>query len=533
MALRFYFCGPWVSGFLFSGALFLGCPAWADSPTEQGEKIALSGSGAALACVTCHGEKGEGMAAAGFPHLAGQGAGYLALQLQGFAQGERSNPIMEPIAKALNAKQIRAVSAYYSQLPAPFDIKALSAHLDTYPTKGSMGAWLANRGDWGNNIPACIQCHGPGGVGVGESFPAIVGLPPKYTREQLLAWKEKKRAAGPLTLMGDIAGRLSDTQITAVADYFASLPVSAQNHSAQVASSNATVRSKTAATASAPDFTPPDADAIPDDEFGKVVQRGQDIFLKTGTYAGQFVGNTMNCVNCHIDAGRRANASPLWAAYVLYPAYRTKNNHVNTLAERIQGCFQYSMNGAKPPADSDTIVALESYMYWLAQGAPTGVKLEGQGYKRLSEPTQKADYIRGQQVFQQECALCHGADGAGQSVSGNMVFPALWGDQSYNWGAGMHSIATAAAFIKANMPLGNGNTLSDQQAWDVAYYMNAQERPQDPRFNGSVEETQKKFHNAKTDLYGQIINGKVLGAQSTPAGGAIRVNGLNSEPSKD
>lgn len=274
--------------------------------------------------------------------------------------------------------------------------------------------------------------------------------------------------------------------------------------------------------ASAPSFTPPDPTAIPDDEFGKMVRKGQDIFLKPGLYAGKFIGNDLSCASCHMDAGRRADASPLWAAYVLYPAYRAKNGHVNTLAERLQGCFQFSMNGAKPPADSEVIVALESYMYWMAKNAPTGVKLEGQGFPRLPKPPQAPDYVRGQQVFQKNCVLCHGAKGQGQSVNGHMVFPALWGDDSFNWGAGMHSIPTAAAFIKANMPLSKGNSLTDQEAWDVAYYMNAHERPQDPRYNGSVDETQRKYHDVKTDLYGQRVNGKVLGARSTPHGGKLR-----------
>lgn len=273
-----------------------------------------------------------------------------------------------------------------------------------------------------------------------------------------------------------------------------------------------------------PQFTPPPADAIPDDEFGKMVRKGQDIFLHTPQNAKGFVGNDMNCVSCHMDAGRRRNASPLWAAYVLYPAYRSKNRHVNTLAERLQGCFRYSMNGAMPPADSDIIVALESYMYWMAKGAPTGIKLEGQGFKRLPEPAQEPEYVRGQKVFEKNCVLCHGADGQGQRVAGRMVFPALWGDDSFNWGAGMHSIPTAAAFIKANMPLGRGGTLTDQEAWDVAYFMNAHERPQDPRFKGDLAATQKQFHDAKTDLYGQIVNGVALGADSTPSGGVLRSN---------
>jgi thiosulfate dehydrogenase len=272
----------------------------------------------------------------------------------------------------------------------------------------------------------------------------------------------------------------------------------------------------------APAFTPPPADSIPDDEFGKMVRKGQDIFLHTSAHAGKYVGNDLNCVSCHLDAGRRANASPMWAAYVLYPQFRAKNGHVNNFAERLQGCFRYSMNGVMPPADSQTILALETYMFWLAKGAPTGVKLAGQGFPKLAKPAQKADYTRGQQVYEQHCALCHGADGAGRHSGGKMVFPALWGDGSYNWGAGMHSVATAAAFIKANMPLSQGNTLTQQQAWDVAYFIDAQERPQDPRFNGSLEETRKKFHDSPDDLYGTEVNGKLLGAHSTPAGGRLR-----------
>ncbi|MFT0544729.1 c-type cytochrome [Allopusillimonas ginsengisoli] len=272
-------------------------------------------------------------------------------------------------------------------------------------------------------------------------------------------------------------------------------------------------------------FTPPPATSIPDDEFGQMVKKGQDIFLRTGQYAKDYVGNSLNCVSCHLDAGRRPDASPLWGAYVLYPAYRSKNGHVNTLAERLQGCFQYSMNGMAPPADSETIVALESYMFWMAQQAPTGVKLEGQGYPRLAKPAQEPEYVRGQDVFEQNCALCHGANGEGQSAEGKMVFPALWGDESFNWGAGMHSVSTAAAFIKANMPLGKGGTLTDQEAWDVAFYMNSHERPQDPRFNGSLEETRKKYHDSPSDRYGQTVNDQVLGENSTPSGGGLREKG--------
>lgn len=253
---------------------------------------------------------------------------------------------------------------------------------------------------------------------------------------------------------------------------------------------------------------------MPGGEFGKTVKLGEQIFLHTGQFAGKYVGNSLNCVNCHLDAGRKANASPLWGAYVSYPAYRSKDGRVNTLAERMQGCFRYSMNGKAPPPGDPVLVALESYAYWLAKGAPVGEKIAGRGYPKLAPPAQKADYGRGAQLYAQHCALCHGADGQGQSSDGKTVFPPLWGSRSFNWGAGMHEIQNAAGFIKANMPLSLGGTLTDQQAWDVARFMDSHERPQDPRFKGSVEETRKAFHDSPNSMYGVTVEGHVLGTGS-------------------
>jgi thiosulfate dehydrogenase len=86
------------------------------------------------------------------------------------------------------------------------------------------------------------------------------------------------------------------------------------------------------------------------------------------------------------------------------------------------------------------------------------------------------------------------------------------GERSFNWGAGMHQINNAAGFIKANMPLALGGSLTDQQAWDVAYFMDAHERPQDPRYAGSVGTTRKKFHDSPESLYGVVVNGHLLGS---------------------
>jgi thiosulfate dehydrogenase len=242
-------------------------------------------------------------------------------------------------------------------------------------------------------------------------------------------------------------------------------------------------------------FTPPPESEIPKNEFGDTVLMGKNLFVNTQQYAKGYVGNKLNCANCHLDNGRKADSAPLWAAYVLYPAYRKKTGKVDTIGSRIQGCFRYSMNGKPPALDSKEMTALVAYHYWLAKGAPTGVKLPGQGYVKVPKPAQEPDIARGAEVYKNNCALCHGANGEGTQANGEYAFPPLWGKDSFNWGAGMHRIDTAAGFIKVNMPYGRGGILSDQQAWDVALFMNSHERPKDPRFKGSLAQTREEFHD--------------------------------------
>ena len=271
-----------------------------------------------------------------------------------------------------------------------------------------------------------------------------------------------------------------------------------------------------------PSFTPPSAASLPDTEFGKIVRQGEQIFLHTPQAAGKFVGNDLNCSSCHLDAGRRPDSAPMWAAYVLYPAYRAKNGHVNTLAERLQGCFRYSMNGKPPAADDPVLTALQTYMFWLASKAPTGVTLEGQGYRKLPAPAQKADYLRGER-FTPSTAPCAMALKARARRTASTGSSPPYGADSFNWGAGMHQIGNAAGFIKANMPLGQAGMLSDQEAWDVAYFMNAHERPQDPRYAESVAATRAKYHDSDDSLYGIEVNGHLLGSDSPrPAASCCR-----------
>ncbi|WP_071057980.1 c-type cytochrome [Pelistega sp. MC2] len=247
----------------------------------------------------------------------------------------------------------------------------------------------------------------------------------------------------------------------------------------------------------------------------EAIKRGYDLFTNTQQLKGKNVFNNMNCVSCHMGEGRRPFAGPVWAAVVTLPDFRGKNGHVNNLEERIVGCFSFSMNGKPPEYGSDDMVALTAYHQWLAKGVPVypDVKLYGRGYPKLKDPAEKPDFARGKALYEQNCAACHGENGAGLVQNGKVQFPALWGDDSFNWGAGAARVFTLAAFIKYNMPLGKAPSLTDQEAWDLAQYVNSQERPQDPRYTGDVKETRAKYEKTfhKDTLYGLEVNGKLLG----------------------
>ena len=242
-------------------------------------------------------------------------------------------------------------------------------------------------------------------------------------------------------------------------------------------------------------------------ELKTAIRRGYDLFTNTQQLRGENVFNNMNCSSCHLGEGRMPFSAPIWPAAVTLPGFRGKNDHVNNLEERIAGCFTYSMNGKPPEYGSDTMVALSAYHSWLATGVEMYPKkpIYGRGFPPPERP-EELSYARGEQLYEENCAVCHQEDGSGLRVANQTAFPALWGDMSNNWGAGIVRLHTAAGFIKNNMPLGQPRTLSDQDAWDIALYMDSQERPQDPRYTGNVLETLELFGPTfhKHSMYGQI-----------------------------
>ncbi|MBC7658815.1 MAG: c-type cytochrome [Chitinophagaceae bacterium] len=436
--------------------------------------------------MTCHGLQGEGIEGTTFPKLAHLGAAYVANQLLAFRSKDRPDPAMQVITQGLTDSEITALADYISQLPPSSEIP--KAQLSE---KAIRGEDIAKNGLWDKGIPACFACHGPSGFGIGEIFPKITLQDKSYILQQLSDWKKDARKSDRMNLMRTIAGKLSTEEAEAVSAYLSAPSSQSQTYKTSVVKS------------------------FPDGEMGRIIRLGQEIFTHTQDNAKPYVGNDLQCVNCHLDRGRRPNSSPLGAAYGMYPAFRKKTNRVDTFQDRIAGCFQYSMNGKAPATDSEVMTALVTYSYWLAQGVPLGAKIEGQGYLSLPRPARKPSAVAGRLVFERSCSLCHGLDGQGQASEGKTVFPPLWGPRSFNWGAGMHKPDRAAGFIKANMPLGLANTLSNQEAWDVAVYMNSHERPPDPRSQDNVPNTKKDFHDSDACLYGTKVDGHVLGSQVT------------------
>ena len=229
---------------------------------------------------------------------------------------------------------------------------------------------------------------------------------------------------------------------------------------------------------------------VGDDAFGKLVKYGYALVTDTANQIGptvsdpamRYSGNNLTCQNCHLKAGVQPYSMPLIGVWGQFPQYRGREGEIGTLEERINGCMERSMNGRALPLDGREMKAYLAFMKWLSTGVPDGAKLTGAGTMNVKEPGRAADLGHGAKVFADTCTICHGKDGLGQraATGAGYQFPPLWGPDSYNNGAGMTRILTAAAFVRHNMPLGttfDAPVLSDEDAYDVAAYINSQDRP--------------------------------------------------------
>jgi thiosulfate dehydrogenase len=210
---------------------------------------------------------------------------------------------------------------------------------------------------------------------------------------------------------------------------------------------------------------------IPTGPLGVAIRRGQALLLATRESLPAAVGNRLRCVSCHLDAGRRPVGS--WVGtFARYPAYRARSGTVETIEFRVNDCFRRSMNGtALDPAGPD-MRDIVAYLAFLSRGVAVGPPEAGAGNRLQKWAAFTADTTAGARVYAGVCAKCHGEGG-----QGGVAAPPVWGAGSYNIGAGMARVRTAADFIRNNMPFDQPGTLSDQQAFDVAAFVNARPRP--------------------------------------------------------
>jgi len=243
-------------------------------------------------------------------------------------------------------------------------------------------------------------------------------------------------------------------------------------------------------------WQPPSVDALADDDWGRTVRRGRDMTVDTPKLIGpevadparRFAGNNLACQSCHVSAGAAEFGLPFVGVYGDFPQYRGREGRVGTLEDRINGCMTRSMNGRALPVDGAEMRAFVSYIKFLSTGVPVGAATPGRGSGAMPLPDRAADPQRGAVVYAQNCSTCHGANGAGQRAgtpgdAGGYAFPPLWGEDSFNDGAGMARLIAAANFIHSNMPAGTTwqqPSLTVDDSWDVAAYVESQPRPHMP-----------------------------------------------------
>jgi len=230
----------------------------------------------------------------------------------------------------------------------------------------------------------------------------------------------------------------------------------------------------------------PDTIKIQDKPDADLIRYGRNLIVNTASYLGPKgtvgkLSNGMNCQNCHLDAGTRPFANNFSVFYVSYPKWSARKGRKEKAFERIDECFERSMNGIAPKRNSKEMQAMLAYLKWVGEKVNSETPLADHSVKKVPYLDIPADPIKGKIVYTSKCMSCHGGEGKGMVAPGGKgyIYPPLWGPDSYNDGAGMFRLGNFAGFVKNNMPYGStyqDPILSDEEAWNVAAFVNSQPR---------------------------------------------------------
>jgi len=230
-----------------------------------------------------------------------------------------------------------------------------------------------------------------------------------------------------------------------------------------------------------------DIPTLSNDSLSSLIIYGRELIAGTSKFLGPNgsvakISNGLNCQNCHLDAGTRPWGNNYGSVASLYPKFRARSGSVETIYKRVNDCFERSLNGNAMDTLSKEMRAIKSYIEFLGSNVSKGKKADGSGLKELAFLDRASDPIGGKIVYDQKCQSCHKSDGRGVMMADGSAYtyPPLWGEHSYNDGAGLYRIINFARYVKYNMPLGATHaapSLSDEEAWDVAAFVNSQTRP--------------------------------------------------------
>jgi thiosulfate dehydrogenase len=217
------------------------------------------------------------------------------------------------------------------------------------------------------------------------------------------------------------------------------------------------------------------------------LQYGKDLIANTAEYLGphgkvRAISNGMNCQNCHLQAGTLPFGNNFAAVSSTYPKFRARSGTEEDVQKRINDCLERSLNGKPLDRNSKEMKAMVAYISWVGKEVPKGEIPKGTGIYEVPLLDRAADPIKGKEVYEAKCASCHQSDGKGQMKpeGRGYLYPPLWGEGSYNHGAGLYRLSRFAGYVKANMPLGatfENPQLTDEESWDVAAYVNSLDRP--------------------------------------------------------
>jgi thiosulfate dehydrogenase len=232
----------------------------------------------------------------------------------------------------------------------------------------------------------------------------------------------------------------------------------------------------------APDWAGVDTEPNADE-----IKYGKELIANTAEYLGpkgkvRKMSNGMNCQNCHLQAGAAPLGNNYSAVAATYPKVRARSGQSEDIQKRINDCFERSLNGKALENNSKEMVAMVAYIQWLGKDVPKGESPKGSGLYEVPLLDRAADPIKGKTVYDNLCQSCHMAEGQGMPKPDGTghIYPPLWGENSYNDGAGLYRISRFAGYVKANMPLGatyENPILTDAESWDLAAYVNSMARP--------------------------------------------------------